>query len=122
MASIEHLTPEQRQSIIRRIDKFANLMDTSIEIPGTSWKIGWDGIIGLLPGAGDTVALLLSAMPLIEGKRLGIRKRAMYRMAAHLLIDFFVGLVPLLGDFFDFAYKANVRNAKILREEIERHT
>lgn len=120
MASIEHLTPEQRQRVIARIDKFANLMDTSIAIPGTNWRIGWDGIIGLLPIAGDTAALLLSVMPLIEGRRLGVRRRVMLRMAGHVLIDYFVGLVPLLGDFFDFAYKANVRNANILREEIER--
>jgi hypothetical protein len=120
MARIDRLTPEQRQRVIARIDKFANLMDTSIAIPRTNWQIGWDGIIGLLPVAGDTAALLLSVIPLIEGKRLGVRRRTMYRMAAHVLIDFFVGLVPLIGDFFDFAYKANIRNANILREEVER--
>lgn len=117
---MDHLNPEQRAAILRRVDRYAHLMDSSIGIPGTRWRIGWDGIIGLLPIAGDTAALLLSVVPLIEAKRLGVRKRAMLKMAAHVIVDYLVGLIPLFGDLFDLAYKANRRNAKILRREIER--
>jgi len=120
MASPEQLSDEQREAILRRVDRYAHLMDASIGIPGTRWRIGWDGIIGLLPIAGDTAALLLSVVPLIEAKRLKVRRRRMLKMAGNIIVDYLVGLVPLVGDLFDFAYKANLRNAKILRREIER--
>jgi len=120
MARMDQLNPEQRAAILRRVDRYAHLMDASIGIPGTRWRIGWDGIIGLLPIAGDTAALLLSIVPLIEAKRLKVRKGAMLKMAWNVVVDYVVGLVPFVGDLFDFAYKANLRNAAILRREIER--
>jgi len=122
MPRIDQLTDEQRNTILRRVDRYAHLMDASIGIPGTSWRIGWDGIVGLLPLAGDTAALLLSVVPLLEAKRLRVRRSAMLRMAGNVIIDYLVGLVPVLGDIFDFAYKANIRNASILRAEVERST
>lgn len=103
---------------IERIERFAHLMDRSIELPLVRWRIGLDGLIGLIPGIGDTVTTAASGWLLAEGWRLGARKRVMLRMLGNLGIDWVIGLVPLVGDLLDFGYKANAKNARLLAAEL----
>jgi hypothetical protein len=103
---------------VARIERFAHLMDRSIELPIVKWRMGLDGLIGLIPGVGDTVAAAASSWLVAEGWRLGARKRVMARMLANLGIDWAVGLVPLVGDILDIGYKANAKNAHMLVHEL----
>jgi len=102
------------------LEKYEVWLDSKFRIPGTSRTIGLDGIVGLIPGVGDVLTSGVSAIFVLDGWRSGIRKRAMLRMIANIGIDTVVGMIPLVGDLFDFAFKSNVKNLRILRAERER--
>ncbi|MFW5882746.1 MAG: DUF4112 domain-containing protein [Verrucomicrobiota bacterium] len=104
---------------IRRIRALAVLLDSQFRLPGTQMRFGWDGIIGLLP-FGDLLTAVPGLYLLFEARRAGVRKRALAKMLWNLTVDTLVGLIPILGDIFDFAFKANLKNANILIEELER--
>jgi hypothetical protein len=101
------------------------LLDEAFRIPGTSIRFGLDGIIGLVPGMGDVLCGLLSlVIPLAAWIR-GVPYVTLVRMAANLSIGVLVGSVPLFGDIFDIAWKANRRNYQLLCRYLEaprRHT
>ena len=103
----------------------AVLLDEAFRIPGTQIRFGLDGIIGIVPGLGDVLAGLLSlVIPLAAWVR-GVPYITLTRMAANLGIGVLVGSVPLLGDAFDIAWKANRRNYRLLQRHIgepRRHT
>lgn len=95
-------------------DRFSRLMDSSIRLPG-GFRIGLDGLLGLIPGVGDLLTGLLSAWLVIQGHREGAPLRVLVRMVANIVIDAVIGSIPLVGDFFDFFWKANEKNAALLR-------
>jgi hypothetical protein len=98
------------------VEKLAWLMDSSIPIG--RWKIGLDGIIGLVPGLGDLVGAIISGLIVASGIRAGLPRSAIARMVANVAVEAVVGVVPFLGDLFDMAFKANTRNVEIYREAL----
>lgn len=111
----------RRAASLRRIVRFSRLMDSAVRIPFTRVTMGLDGILGLIPVVGDITGLLLSGYVLVESQRAGASKRVKAHMVKNILIDATVGSVPILGDAFDVMYKANVRNVRLLRRELEAH-
>ncbi len=105
-------------SEIEKLDRLSTLLDSRFRIPGTPIRFGWDALLGLIPGAGDLASLGPSAYLIYKGYRLGARKRTILRMTANTGLDFVVGAVPILGDVFDLAFKANNRNFALLRKEL----
>ena len=97
--------------------KWAVLLDSAFQVPGTRWRFGLDPIVGLLPGAGDLVTGFFSVMILVHSIRLRIPKVVIARMLLNTALDLLTGVVPLVGDLFDAAFKANLRNLQLL----ERH-
>lgn len=97
--------------------KWAVMLDSAFQVPGTRWRFGLDPIVGLLPGAGDLVTGFFSVMILVHSVRLRIPKVVIARMMVNTGLDLLTGAVPLLGDLFDAAFKANMRNMALL----ERH-
>ena len=95
----------------------ARLLDNAIQIPGTSWKIGLDPIIGLIPGVGDMVGAVLSGYIVLEAVRAEVPTFTLARMLVNVGIDTLLGAVPALGDVFDAAWKSNTMNVTLL----ERH-
>ena len=104
------------QADLDRIDRLAHALDAKFRLPGLGWRFGWDGLAGLVPGAGDFLVALPSAWMILEGRRLGVPNRVLARMAANTGADFLIGSIPILGSICDFAFKANLRNAALLRE------
>ena len=102
----------------RRLARTARLLDSSIRLPG-GYRIGWDGIIGLIPGVGDLAGLALSGWILFGAARLGVPRRVLARMGANVGLEALVGTVPVLGDLFDFAFKANERNVRLAQAWLE---
>jgi hypothetical protein len=105
----------------QRLDRLRALgraLDTAIQIPGTSYRIGLDPIIGLIPGVGDAAGALLSGYILMQAARYGVPKPMLVRMATNIGIETVVGVVPFLGDLFDAAYKANTRNLRLLEQHL----
>ena len=103
---------------LQKLDRFAVNMDALVRIPGTRLTLGLDSVLGLVPVVGDTLALAPALYVMIEAKRLGASPHALGRMGFNVAIDWAVGLVPLVGDLFDFGWQANIRNARILRQEL----
>ena len=99
------------------IEKLAWMMDSSIPIG--RWRIGLDGIIGLVPGLGDLVGALISALIVAAGVQARLPRSAIARMVANVAIEAAVGIVPFLGDLFDMAFKANTRNVEIFRQALK---
>ncbi len=94
------------------------LLDDGFRLPGTEVRFGLDPIVGLLaPGAGDALGGLTTVLFLLEGLRRGVPPSVLLQMALNGLLDSLLGTVPLLGDLFDLAWKANRRNLELL----ERH-
>lgn len=88
-------------------------MDNSIRLP-TGHRIGIDGIIGLIPGFGDLAGAVVSSYMLLSAYRLGVPKVVLGRMGVNIGVETIFGAVPVLGDLFDFVFKANARNYKLL--------
>jgi len=112
--------PSERQRAKKRLERVAWYLDNSIPIPGLDARIGIDGLIGLLPGIGDTLGALLSSYLLGEAARLGAPKSVLVKMAFNIALDALVGAIPVLGDLFDFVWKANQRNVDILNQYLDR--
>jgi hypothetical protein len=106
----EPIRPEVVDPLIERI---AWLMDGSIRIG--PYSIGLDGILGLLPGGGDFVGTLVSGVIVWRAMQAGLPKSAIARMVVNIGIDTLLGAIPLIGDLFDFVFKANIRNVEIYR-------
>ena len=106
---------------VARLRRLAERMDTAFRFPGTNIRFGWDAIIGLVPGVGDTLALLPSAYILREAHRMGAPTPLLGRMVVNSGIDFVIGSVPLIGDIFDVGWKSKLRNVKLLEEHLARH-
>jgi hypothetical protein len=110
---LRSLTPQQERRLggLRRI---AELLDNAFLVPGTSYRVGLDPILGLLPGIGDLVSPLFAIGMLLQARDLGVPKVVQARMVINVAIDALVGAVPVLGDLFDFAWKANDMNLALL--------
>ncbi len=104
---------------LRRLDALGHLLDASIRIPGTRWRFGLDPLIGLVPGLGDGMGAILSAYIILEAARFGAPKATLLRMAGNVALETLVGVIPLLGDLFDAAWKANLRNLRLLHAHLE---
>ena len=101
----------------KRVRVVAKLLDNSISIPGTPWKIGFDPLIGLIPGIGDLVGAVLSGYIILEAVRADVSAFTLARMLANVGVDTLLGAVPAVGDVFDAAWKSNTMNVALL----ERH-
>lgn len=105
----------EQRAILERLDKFSCFTDSSIGLPFTRFKIGVEAIIGLVPGIGDLIGLIMSGYVLLEAQRAGASSKVKRQMLRNIGIDFVGGLIPVVGDAFDAIYKANTRNTRLLR-------
>jgi hypothetical protein len=103
-----------RHSGLAEMEVLTRLLDDRFRIPGTSIRFGLDGLIGLVPGVGDVATTAVSLYLVYRARALGAPKAVLARMIVNILADTAVGAIPLLGDIFDVAFKANRRNLDLL--------
>ncbi len=111
--------PIDHAKSLRSLQRLAKLMDTAWGIPFTRWRFGLDSLVGLIPGGGDLVMLLISSYSLLLAQRLGVPGSLLLRMAGNLALDFGVGSIPVVGDIFDVFFKSNTRNLKLITDFLE---
>lgn len=99
---------------LRRLRQISHLLDDAIPIPGTPYRIGLDPILGLLPGGGDLIGAVFSGYVVFKAAQLGVPQETLIKMAANIVFDTVIGTVPVAGDLFDVAWKANIKNMKLL--------
>lgn len=98
-----------------KLEALAHALDGLFRVPGTEWRFGLDALVGLVPGVGDVLTSVASFSILIAAVRYRVPKVTILRMAMNLAIDYLVGSVPVVGDAFDFVWKANTMNMELLR-------
>lgn len=98
----------------------ARVLDEAIRIPGTNIRIGLDALLGLLPGGGDVAGGLFSGLIILQAARSGAPAPVLGRMLANVAIDVVLGTIPIIGDVFDVAWRANTRNVRLLESWRER--
>jgi len=101
---------------LRRVRRLTRWLDTAFRIPGIPVRFGLDGIIGLVPGLGDAVTAGVSVYLIREAARLGAPRPLLARMVANVGLDLVAGVVPVVGDLIDLAWKANVKNLSLLED------
>jgi hypothetical protein len=109
------------EAIQRRVEMVEALLERSVTVPGINRKVGLDALAGLVPVAGDVVGAALGLYIVWEARMLGLPKWQLARMLANVAVDTAVGAVPLAGDLFDFVFRSNSMNLKILRRHLDRH-
>lgn len=112
----------RRAACLERLERWAAMLDTAVVVPGTRIRFGVDAVLGLLPGIGDLVGVVLGAALVIEALRVRAPKRIWMRMCANVGIDFVIGLIPVVGDVGDVFYRANSRNVRIFRRWLQSRT
>ncbi len=112
-----NLSREQR---LARLEMIAKLLDVAFIVPGTKIRYGIDGIIGLIPVVGDIIATALSLWVVREARALGAPWHVTARMLGNVAVQGVIGAVPVAGDVFDVLFRANMRNARLLRRWLER--
>ncbi len=110
---------ESREAALARLDALSRLFDVALLIPGTNVRFGIEAVLRLVPGIGDVAASALSCYLLYEAHRLGVPPRIFARMLFNVAVEGLVGTVPVAGDAFDVAFRANRRNVRILRDYFE---
>jgi hypothetical protein len=103
---------------LERLRRIAMLLDNAISIPGTSYRVGLDPIIGWIPGLGDAIGAAMAGHIVVEAARFGVPRSVLLRMLLNIGVDTVLGAVPGLGDLFDFAWKANAKNFALLHQHV----
>jgi hypothetical protein len=112
--SFDH-SAQARLANLRRI---AWLIDAAFKIPFTRFRFGLNSLIGLTPAAGDAVLAVISLYIVNEARILGLPNHLLMRMLGNVAVETLAGSVPVLGDLFDVAFKANLRNLAIIEEHL----
>ena len=107
-----------RAKRLERLDRIAQTMDRAVRLPVVGVRVGWDSILGLIPGIGDALTLGPAGYIVFEGHRLGAPWHVTGRMLGNVGIDALIGSIPLVGDLFDIGRKANTRNVALLRKHL----
>ena len=113
-------TANDPASVRRRIEAMEKLLEGVFHVPVLG-RVGLDSIIGLVPVVGDVVTAAMGAYLVWEARNLGIPKWKLWRMAGNIAFDSAVGAIPVAGDLFDFAFKSNTRNLRMVKAHLDKH-
>ena len=108
-------------AVRQRVEALELLLERSFHIPGTKIPIGLDSIVGLVPVLGDVVTAAMGAYMVWEARNLGMSKWHLMRMAANVGVDTVLGAIPLAGDLFDFVWRSNSKNLRIIKKHLDKH-
>ena len=109
----------RRAALLPAITRMARVMDSAFRVPLLGWRVGVDGLLGLIPGVGDLLSLFLSLEMVRRVAKAGGPRRLLLRMGVNLAADFAIGTVPILGDLADMGFKANTRNVALVEKWLE---
>jgi len=108
-------------AVRQRIEAMEHLLERSFVVPGINRPVGLDAIAGLIPVVGDILAAALGAYIVWEANNLGLPRWKLWRMAGNVAFDTAIGAIPVAGDVFDFLFRSNTRNLKIVKRHLDRH-
>ena len=106
-------------SKLKWVERVSHLMDEQFRLPGTNFRFGLDPIINLIPVAGDLGGFAVSTALLLTMAKNGVSRKVLIKMTLNIVLDTLIGAIPIIGNIFDFAYKSNSRNIRLLKEHYE---
>jgi hypothetical protein len=112
-------SPSDTGAALSDLQTLAWLLDSSIQLPGSRFRIGIESLLGLIPVIGDAIGAIISTYILFLAARMGVPRVTLLRMGFNITIEAVIGLVPVAGDIFDFAWKANIKNVDLLRAHLD---
>lgn len=118
--SVQQYSDAEIAAAAMRIEMLSRLMDDMFTLPGTNMRIGLDAIIGIVPVLGDLISQAVSSYLIWEARRIGVSRLTIARMIGNSAIDTVVGFIPFVGDAFDIAFKANMKNLNLLKAHLEK--
>lgn len=108
--------PREHVETFARYQRLVRLFEDAVRVPGTNWRIGLDALLGLVPGLGDLAGAAAATYGVWLARRMGAPASLQVRMMGNVAIDALGGALPVLGDVFDIAFRAQVRNRRLLEE------
>ncbi|PKP97811.1 MAG: DUF4112 domain-containing protein [Alphaproteobacteria bacterium HGW-Alphaproteobacteria-13] len=122
-ALFDTLIPDRRDpaALRKRVETLEIILERSFVIPGINRPVGLDAIVGLVPVVGDLITAAMGAYLIWEARNLGMPKWKIWRMIGNLGIDTALGAIPLAGDAFDFLFRSNSRNLRIIKKHLDKH-
>ena len=108
-------------SVRRRVEAMEGLLERAFTFPGTQFRVGVDYVAGLVPVLGDVITAAMGAWRIWEARNQGMSKWHLARMTGNVAFDTAVGLIPFVGDAFDFLFKSNSRNLRIMKRWLDKH-
>ena len=108
--------PATKQAELRRLQNLAHLLDNAFRVPVVGYRFGIEPLLGLIPVIGDATGYLFSGYLIWRAWRLDAPRSMITKMLVYATLDFAVGSVPIIGDVFDFFFKANSRNYRLLED------
>ena len=109
---------ENESREVARLELLAVWLDSKYETP-FGVRIGWDGVIGLIPVVGEILTTLISAALVARAAILGASTPVLLRMGLNVVVDDVIGAIPVLGWIGDFAWKSNLKNVELLRRHLQ---
>lgn len=122
-AIFDSLIPNRNDpaALRKRVETLEIILERSFVIPGINRPVGLDAIVGLVPVVGDVITAAMGAYLIWEARNLGMPKWKIWRMMGNLGVDTALGAIPLVGDAFDFLFRSNTRNLKIIKRHLDKH-
>jgi hypothetical protein len=103
---------------LAQVRALAKILDSAFVVPGTDFRIGLDAILGLIPGVGDLIGMAIGGYIITTAAKLGVPRAVLGRMLVNVGADAVVGSVPVVGDVLDAAWRANVKNVRLLEQAL----
>jgi hypothetical protein len=108
-------------SVRKRLEAMEQLLERAFVVPGTNYRVGLDAVVGLVPVVGDLITTAMGAWIVWEARNLGMSKFHLIRMGGNVGLDALIGAIPFVGDAFDFVFRSNTRNIRILKRWLDKH-
>ena len=120
---VEAISQNQKSLDINRqkkqLSRLSILLDDAFVIPVLGVRIGWDSILGLVPGVGDAAGAVISSYFVYKGFRFKMPAKSLGIMVMNIVVELVIGMVPVLGDVFDIIWKSNRRNFHIIEKYLD---
>ncbi|WP_423147088.1 DUF4112 domain-containing protein [Rubrolithibacter danxiaensis] len=106
-------------SKLKWVQRLSTLLDSQFKIPGTRFRFGLDPVLNLIPFAGNLPGTLMSVALFLTMLKYGVSRKVIILMLLNVVVDALIGSIPVLGQAFDFFFKANDRNISLLKKHYE---
>ena len=118
-AQYPHQPAWNKKDVGQLAQALAQILDSSLTIPGTSIRIGLDPLLGLIPGIGDLISNAIGSSLLFLATKAGVPRIVILRMSLNIVINMVLGAIPVIGDLFSIWFKSNLQNAQLLHRHCQ---